>query len=126
MIFEQEQEIEKNRKRNAALLVSKFKTKNYLRVRLRNPIANYEINSIFSCGNAGTVYKTITLTDEWGVLESRNGVLIDRRWKNLYLPQPEGLDSDKVAGDGWALKINPGFNIEKKDGFYLEISHPQD
>jgi hypothetical protein len=66
----------------------------------------------------GTVYPTLRVSDQWGILEANAGALIDEAWSQARLPGPGRLrDSDGLwVGEGWTLKLNPGWTVSEADG----------
>jgi len=62
-------------------------------------------------GQAGTVYPTIRVVDDWGVIEGRNGALMKPDWSALVVPAPASVEGSRVSGDGWTLELEPGWKI---------------
>jgi hypothetical protein len=62
-------------------------------------------------GDAGTVYPTIRVTDDWGVIEGKDGALMKPDWSALVVPAPSTPTGSSIAGDGWTLELKPGWKI---------------
>jgi hypothetical protein len=77
-------------------------------------------------GDAGTVYPTIRVTDDWGVIEGTSGALMRPDWSALVVPAPASTAGSSIAGDGWTLELKPGWKIVPgaRSGDYV-LSAPQ-
>jgi hypothetical protein len=60
----------------------------------------------------GSVYRTLTVRDEWGELRATEGALISSDFSRIVLanPGPDGL-----SGPGWALSARPGLHVLPPD-----------
>ncbi len=59
---------------------------------------------------AGTVYPGVRVTAEWGSLEAAHALRSGDRSK-LTLPAPASLEGATLHGDGWTLKLAPGWVV---------------
>jgi hypothetical protein len=59
----------------------------------------------------GTVYRGYRVTDEWGSFETTTGVLVSREARRLTVPAPRSVAGPELAGDGWTLKVAPGWVV---------------
>jgi hypothetical protein len=91
---------------------------------------SFNPNNLFDLTPYGTVYPTMTMSDEWGALTVTDGVLF-KDWKYVTLaldsdtatspaiapvPAPGALASSsgapgKLRGPGWELTLNPGWKL---------------
>jgi len=66
-------------------------------------------------GELGTVYLTARVTDQWGVLEVTEGVLVSRdragRMSEARVPAAATAVSGSMNGDGWILTLNEGWKV---------------
>jgi hypothetical protein len=62
-------------------------------------------------GDAVTVYPTIRVSDDWGVIEGTNGALMKPDWSALVVAAPSSTAGSSIAGDGWTLELKPGWTI---------------
>jgi hypothetical protein len=83
-----------------------------LRLPLRH--ANYQFNpqTLIPLGDAGTVYPTMRLSDDWGVLEVDDGALLR---KGLATVSAAHADVAGLKGDGWTLTLKPGWSLKPGD-----------
>ena len=58
----------------------------------------------------GTIYPNARVTDDWGVLEAKNGALLSRKWDAVTLAGPATVSGNKLTGDGWTLELKPGWS----------------
>lgn len=62
-------------------------------------------------GDEGTVYPTIHISDDWGILDARNGALMKPDWSALIVTPPPSTSGAHLTGDGWTLSLKPGWKI---------------
>lgn len=76
--------------------------------------SNYQFNpqTLVPLEGFGTVYPTMRLTDDWGALEvERDGGLVHDK-PSIATVSAAGADTAGTAGDGWRLKLNPGWTVK--------------
>jgi hypothetical protein len=72
---------------------------------------SFNPNNLFSLGKFGTVYPTMTMTDDWGRLVVTGEALM-KDWKVLYVPTPSSSSASNLTqGDGWQLELKNGWQI---------------
>ena len=59
----------------------------------------------------GTVYPTLKIIDNWGVLTVKNDALLASNWANVIVTYPTEIGVDITKGDGWTLELNKGWNV---------------
>jgi hypothetical protein len=57
----------------------------------------------------GTVYPTLTLIAEWGKLEVHKASLITADFRKAYVSAPTKVEDKLLTGDGWELRLEPGW-----------------
>ena len=82
-----------------------------LTLRFRKMNVQFNPTTLQPLGDAGTVYPTIRVTDEWGVIEGTNGALMKPDWSALIVTAPAQTSGSSVTGDGWTLRLKPGWKI---------------
>ena len=77
-----------------------------------------KMNMQFNPGNLvpldslGTVYPDIRIVDTWGILTvTRGGALMSADFSRVTLPAPKDTTRDPIEGDGWNLRLNPGWEV---------------
>jgi len=69
-------------------------------------------NTLVAMGGDGTVYPTGSFGAEWGSLEVESGgALVAPDFTLLRLPAPRDTAGPVITGDGWTLKLSPGWTL---------------
>ena len=64
--------------------------------------------------DVGTIYfHAYRQTGEWGALEADKGVLVSTDGRIRRLPAPVRRDGTTMSGDGWTLKVAPGWVVRE-------------
>jgi len=74
--------------------------------------ANYQFNPqmLVALSPYGTVYPTMRLVAEWGILEVESGgALLD---KTVATVSAAGIDPSRTSGAGWRLTLNKGWSVQ--------------
>jgi hypothetical protein len=58
----------------------------------------------------GTVYPTMRISADWGVLEVENGALLKPDWSAVSVIAPSSTVG-AIKGDGWTLALNPQWKL---------------
>ena len=59
----------------------------------------------------GTVYPTLRVTDDWGVLDANEGALLKSDWSAVSVPVPQVPGGRTLQGPGWTLSLNEGWKV---------------
>ncbi|MDB4910163.1 MAG: hypothetical protein JWO39_986 [Gemmatimonadetes bacterium] len=121
-----EAERDAKRQQQLALNRGKFVEGPVLMLTFRHMNVQFNPQNLQPLGDAGTVYPTIRVTDDWGVIEGKNGALMKPDWSALVVPAPESPVGSSIAGDGWTLELKPGWRIVpgERSGDYT-LASPQ-
>ena len=84
---------------------------------------SFNPNNLVPLDETGTVFPTIRVTDDWGILEVTDGVLMIRSngvIKELHVTAPNASTARSIQGPGWKLELNDGWTITtgKRSGDY--------
>jgi hypothetical protein len=75
---------------------------------------SFDPNAAEALDDVGTVYESLRVSDEWGVLTvSEGGALLRQegtRVVGVLVPAP-GSTEAPIAGDGWRLELEPGWRV---------------
>jgi hypothetical protein len=106
-------EAERDAKRQQVLAVNrgKFVDGPVLTLPFRHMNVQFNPQTLQPLGEAGTVYPTIRVTDDWGLIEGKNGALMKPDWSALVVPAPAARSGSSIVGDGWTLELKPGWTI---------------
>jgi hypothetical protein len=69
-------------------------------------------NTVQPIGAPGSVYPTLRVVDDWGILEVTGGALLNPDWSAVVVPAPASTSTGTAAGDGWTLTLAPGWQLE--------------
>ncbi|RKE94804.1 hypothetical protein [Ichthyenterobacterium magnum] len=84
-----------------------------LKLSFENMNISFNPNNLVPLENHGTVYPTIRVTDNWGILSVKNGALLAQDWSYIIVSKPLKISKTKVEGNGWVLNINPNWKVQK-------------
>lgn len=106
-------EVERDRKRQAVLALyrGEFIEGHKLTLRFRHMNVQFDPRNLQPLDDAGTVYPTIHISDDWGILDARNGALMKPDWSALVVTAPTSTSGGTASGDGWTLALKPGWTI---------------
>ena len=79
-----------------------------LRIALRHMNLQFDPRNQQPLGEAGTVYPTLRITDDWGVLTVSGGALLASDWMSVTVAAPK---DGATSGEGWTLELNAGWRI---------------
>jgi hypothetical protein len=76
---------------------------------------SFDFNAITPLADAGNVYGTVYVVDEWGVLDAPGGALFvlgdGDEMLDARVPAPTELGTDPLAGDGWTLILADSWRL---------------
>ena len=108
-----EQQREKVKQRELAQFKAALVDGPVLILPLRNSIFGFNPQTLRSLEGIGTVYPTMRLVDDWGILEvESHGALVSEK---IVRVSAAGIDSSALKGPGWKLTLKPGWTIEKSE-----------
>jgi hypothetical protein len=77
---------------------------------LPNAGGSFASSGITPIPGAGTVFPQVHVTAEWGVLTAAQALRPDNR-TNITVPAPASVVGSTLEGDGWTLRISPGWVV---------------
>lgn len=92
---------------------------------------SFNPNNLLILENIGTVYPTMEVIDEWGILEVFDGALVfqeNGKLTKLHITKPVDPVSKTLQGNGWKLDLKAGWKIvpaERNGDFKLEKEEPK-
>jgi len=119
-------ELERDRKRQQILAQNRAKLVegSTLTLPFRNMRIQFDPRTLQPLEGAGTVYGTMRISDEWGILEASNGALMKTDWSAVIIAAPAVSEGSSLKGDGWTLELKPGWKIVPgaRKGDYVLVS----
>lgn len=98
-----QQQIEKYRK--------EFVDRPHLEIMFEKMHVAFDPANVIPLDDKGSVYPTIRVTDNWGILDVENGALMSPRWDRITLSAPTKIDGANVSGDGWTLELSGEYSL---------------
>lgn len=66
----------------------------------------------------GTIYPTMRLVDNWGILNVTEGGALIADWQKVVVSAPTSISDTLVKGDGWTLELNKDWKVVKQGKNY--------
>ena len=85
-----------------------------LLINLVNMNIKFDPRQSIAFKDIGTIYPTIRITDDWGVLNASKGALVSSDYKKVTLTKPLVVTDTLITGNGWTLKLNKNFRVIKE------------
>jgi hypothetical protein len=79
-----------------------------LRIALRHMNVQFDPRNQQPLGEAGTVYPSLRIADDWGILSVTGGALLASDWMSVAVAAPR---DGAASGEGWTLDLRPGWKI---------------
>ncbi len=122
VIAEEERKREISHRARLDLYREKFLESPHLEIRLGEINLSFDFQNVIPLDeDEGIVYPSIQISDQWGILTVEGGgALLRSDWRWVIVSEPLEIMGDKVTGEGWEIKLNQGYFIEKTaTGDYL-------
>jgi len=92
---------------------AKFIEQPHLEITFEKMSVSFDPRNIMPIEGYGTVYPTLRVSDNWGILNVSDGALLGTNWDKITISEPTLINKDKVIGNGWTIDLNSGYFIEK-------------
>jgi len=96
-------------------LVAKFVTGSHLEIPFEKMNVSFNPSNLIPLENYGTVYPTLRITDNWGILTVADGALLSKSWDKVTVTLPTETKARAITGQGWTLELNGDDYIVSKD-----------
>jgi hypothetical protein len=106
-----ETERETRRRQIVAVYHARFIDGPVLTLPFRNMHVQFDPRNLQPLGDAGTVYPNLRISDDWGILDAKNGALMKPDWSAVIVVAPSASTGSSLKGDGWTLGLKPGWKI---------------
>lgn len=74
---------------------------------------SFDPRNIMPLEDKGTIYPTIRVRDNWGILTVKNGALMNPNWSKISISLPLLNENKNISGDGWTLELKDGYSLIK-------------
>lgn len=92
---------------------AKFIEQPHLEIRFEKMSISFDPRNLMPIEGYGTVYPTLRLSDNWGILTVSDGALLGTNWDKITVSEPTLINKEKVVGNGWTIDLNSGYIVEK-------------
>jgi hypothetical protein len=105
-------EIEREKRRQEIIAVyrAKFIDGPVLVIPLHHTNIQFNPQSLQPLEGSGTVYPTMRISAEWGILQVQNGALLKPDWSAVSVAASTDMGAT-LKGDGWTLELKPNWKI---------------
>jgi hypothetical protein len=81
----------------------------------------FDPGNLVSLDSLGTIYPNIRIVDDWGILTvTSGGALMSGDFSRIVVSAPKKTAQLAINGEGWELRLNPGWSVgpaERKGDF---------
>lgn len=110
---------EKRIQEQIAVYTKQFVEQPHTELRFIKMNISFNPSNIVPIDGHGTVYPTMRISDDWGILTVTEGALLATGWDKVSVGLPQTFAEQLVTGQGWKLELNKGYTLEKNaDGGY--------
>ena len=117
VISREEEQREQARDARRAALTARLVDGPVIRLAFERMQMQIDPGNVEPLGNAGTVYRSIRISDRWGVLEAKDGaVLLAPDFSHAVVARPDSAvagEGSVVRGDGWVLTLAEGYRLRE-------------
>jgi hypothetical protein len=100
------------RARLAAQYKAKLVSGPVLTLPLKHMKVQFNPSNLVPLGNAGTVYPTMQVIDDWGSITVDDGALMASDWTLLTVAAPDAdANKGELHGQGWTMTLAPGWQV---------------
>lgn len=92
---------------------ARFIEQPHLDIRLEKMNISFDPRNIMPIEGYGTVYPSLRISDNWGILTVSDGALLGKNWDKVTVSEPTHIDTRRVVGNGWIIELNSGYTVEK-------------
>ncbi len=107
---EERQREEKRRERMAAYKET-FVDSPHFDIALQERQIGFNPQNLLPLEGYGTVYPTLYVKDNWGVLNVSEGALLSPGWDRVTLSLPQSQEGNIITGEGWRLELAEGYTV---------------
>lgn len=114
-IFTEEQLRAKKIKQQIALYCSLFVDQPHMTIKFEKMNVSFDPRNILPIADLGTVYPTIRIADNWGILDVKSGALMAPNWDKITVSKPIKTEGQRIEGDGWVMQLKDQYTVQKDE-----------
>lgn len=112
-IINEETKREEDRVKQITEFKKVFVEQPHLEIRLEKMNISFDPRNIVPVEGYGTVYPTMRISDNWGILTITGYALLGSNWDRVTVSEPAMVTANRVTGSGWILELNEGYIVKK-------------
>ena len=119
-IYDYELKLKVEKDKKISEIKKKFTEESVLKIKFQN--VNYGFNpaTLQPIDSLGTYFPFVVITDDWGVLKvDENGCVMKIGEYALVPSESIDIKENEISGNGWTLKLNENWKIEKVNKNYF-------
>lgn len=123
-IVEEESKRELSNQRLTEMYRMKFLEQPCLEIRLEEMNMSFNPQNLIPLDeDEGTVYPTITVSDNWGILTvDEGGALLRNDWRWVIVSAPLEINDGIIKGEGWEIELDEDYQVIKNAQGNWQIS----
>ncbi|UQA73045.1 hypothetical protein K2F45_14515 [Sphingobacterium siyangense] len=114
-IFTEEQLRAEKIKKQIALYRSLFVEQPHMTIKFEKMNVSFDPRNILPITDLGTVYPTIRITDNWGILDVKSGALMAPNWDKITVSRPTKIEGQRIEGEGWVMQLKDQYTVQKDE-----------
>ncbi len=103
-----------------------FVDRPHLIIRFESMKISFDPRNLMPLGENGTVYPTIRVTDNWGILNVEDGALMSPKWDRITVSVPTKIDGGNISGSGWTLMLDNHYTLVRDNMGNYRVVRRQD
>ncbi len=111
--------VETKREEKIKQLIAEYKIKfieqPHLEIRFEKMSVSFDPRNIMPIDGYGSVYPTLRVSDNWGILTVSDGALLGTNWDKITVSEPTSINTERVVGNGWTIDLAKGYFVEKNN-----------
>ncbi len=114
-IFTEEQLRAEKIKKQIALYRSLFVDQPHMTIKFEKMNVSFDPRNILPITDLGTVYPTIRIADNWGILDVKSGALMAPNWDKITVSRPTKIEGQRIEGEGWVMQLKDQYTVQKDE-----------
>ncbi len=115
LVFREERLRAEKIRKQIAFYRSLFVDQPHMTIKFEKMNVSFDPRNILPIADLGTVYPTIRITDNWGILEVKSGALMGPNWDKITVSRPTKIEGQRVEGEGWVMQLKDQYAVQKDE-----------
>ncbi|WP_313236892.1 hypothetical protein [Sphingobacterium multivorum] len=115
LVFREERLRAEKIRKQIAFYRSLFVDQPHMTIKFEKMNVSFDPRNILPIADLGTVYPTIRITDNWGILEVKSGALMGPNWDKITVSRLTKIEGQRVEGEGWVMQLKDQYAVQKDE-----------